>query len=107
MLRLDSSGAKTILCLGAHSDDIEIGCGGTLLQLLAARSDLEVHWVVFSAAGPRAVEAKASAEGAFLRRLHKGACGIFSTVLGPEANEAHRDHFHLDLAARRRGSFCE
>ena len=52
-------------------------------------------------------EAQTSLEGAFLRRLHKGACGIFSTVLGPEANEAHRDHFHLDLAPRRRGSFCE
>jgi hypothetical protein len=52
-------------------------------------------------------EAQTSTEGAFLRRLHKGACGIFSTVLGPEANEAHRDHFHLDLAPRRRGSFCE
>jgi hypothetical protein len=52
-------------------------------------------------------EAQASAEGTFLRRLHKGACGIFGTVLGPEANEAHRDHFHLDLAPRRRGAFCE
>ena len=44
---------------------------------------------------------------AFLRRLHKGACGTFGTVLGPEANEAHRDHFHFDLAARRRNAFCE
>ena len=51
--------------------------------------------------------AQASAEGSFLRRLHKGACGIFGTVLGPEANEAHRDHFHLDLAPRRRSAFCE
>ncbi|NJO33319.1 MAG: extensin family protein [Rhodospirillales bacterium] len=46
-------------------------------------------------------------EGAFLRRLHRGACGIFSTVLGPEANEAHRNHFHFDLAPRRRNAFCE
>ena len=52
-------------------------------------------------------EAHVSAEGTFLRRLHKGACGIFGTVLGPEANEAHRDHFHLDLAPRRRSAFCE
>ena len=35
----------------------------------------------------------------FLRRLHKGACGTFGTVLGPDANEAHRNHFHFDLAA--------
>ena len=46
---------KTILCLGAHSDDIEIGCGGTLLALLAERPTIDVHWVVFGAAerGPR------------------------------------------------------
>ncbi len=42
----------------------------------------------------------------FLRALHKGACGIFGTVLGPEANRAHHDHFHLDAKARR-SSFCE
>jgi hypothetical protein len=46
-------------------------------------------------------------EALFLRRLHKGACGPFGTVLGPEANEAHRDHFHLDLATRKRSAFCE
>jgi len=51
--------------------------------------------------------AQSSPEGLFLRRLHKGACGIFGTVLGPEANEAHRNHFHLDLAPRRRSAFCE
>ena len=51
--------------------------------------------------------AKATAEAAFLRRLHRGACGTFGTVLGPEANEAHRDHFHFDLAARKRNAFCE
>lgn len=43
----------------------------------------------------------------FLREIHAGACKIFGTVLGPEANEAHRNHFHLDLAKRRRSSFCE
>jgi hypothetical protein len=52
-------------------------------------------------------QALSSPEGLFLRRLHKGACAIFGTVLGPEANEAHRDHFHLDLAPRRRSAFCE
>jgi hypothetical protein len=48
-----------------------------------------------------------TAEGQFLRRMHEGACGIFSTVLGPEANEAHRNHLHLDLAARKQTAFCE
>jgi hypothetical protein len=56
---------------------------------------------------PPRTEEKASAEALFLRRLHKGACGPFGTVLGPEANEAHRNHFHFDLAARKRSAFCE
>ena len=51
-----------VLCLGAHSDDAEIGCGGTILSMIAARPDTRVHWVVFSAAGPRADEACASAD---------------------------------------------
>jgi len=46
-------------------------------------------------------------ESVFLRRLHRGACGTFGTVLGPDANEAHRNHFHFDLAARKRSAFCE
>jgi hypothetical protein len=46
-------------------------------------------------------------EAKFLRRVHGGACAIFGTVLGPEANEAHRNHLHLDLAARKRSAFCE
>lgn len=37
----------------------------------------------------------------FLRAVHRAACRHFTTVLGPEANEAHRDHFHFDLAQRR------
>jgi hypothetical protein len=51
--------------------------------------------------------ARPTAEATFLRRLHKGACGTFGTVLGPEANEAHRNHFHFDMAPRRRSAFCE
>lgn len=50
-----------ILCLGAHSDDIEIGCGGTILQLLARHRNAEVHWVVFSGEGDREREARRSA----------------------------------------------
>jgi len=51
-----------ILCLGAHSDDIEIGCGGTLLRLIGEYSKLNVHWVVFGASGLRSEEAQKSAE---------------------------------------------
>jgi len=50
-----------ILALGAHCDDIEIGCGGTMLRLAAERPDLEVLWVVFASSPERAVEARASA----------------------------------------------
>lgn len=56
---------------------------------------------------PQREDAKKSAEAGFLRRLHKGACGVFGTVLGPEANELHRDHFHFDLAQRRHNAFCQ
>lgn len=51
-----------VLCLGAHSDDIEIGAGGTLLKLIEQASDLEICWVVFSAPGLRAEEARLSAD---------------------------------------------
>ena len=45
-------------------------------------------------------------EAAFLKRLHKGACNIFGTALGPELNEPHRNHFHFDMKQRRRRSVC-
>jgi LmbE family N-acetylglucosaminyl deacetylase len=56
-----SDAALRILCLGAHSDDIEIGCGGTLLRLLSERPGSSVDWVVFSASAEREREARASA----------------------------------------------
>ena len=53
---------STVLCLGAHGDDIEIGCGGTVLKLVASNPNLNVHWVVLSAEGRRAEETRTSAE---------------------------------------------
>ena len=58
---------SSVLCLGAHSDDIEIGCGGTILKLLAASGQVSVDWIVFSADGDRALEAQKGAD-AFLAR---------------------------------------
>jgi LmbE family N-acetylglucosaminyl deacetylase len=58
--------ALRVLCLGAHCDDIDIGCGATLLRLLAKARAVEVAWVVFSARGERARELRASAKR-FLR----------------------------------------
>lgn len=57
--------ALSILCLGAHSDDIEIGAGGTILSLIASGVKLDVEWCVLSAPGDRHAEATASAR-AFL-----------------------------------------
>lgn len=66
----DPAAPLKILCLGAHSDDIEIGCGGTLLRLLSYYSHLEVHWVVFSAGRTRELEARSSA-ALFLKRARR------------------------------------
>jgi LmbE family N-acetylglucosaminyl deacetylase len=62
-LTLPEPGEKPlqVLCLGAHSDDIEIGCGGTLLRLKQTDPGLKLHWVVLSSAGIRGREAAKSA----------------------------------------------
>jgi LmbE family N-acetylglucosaminyl deacetylase len=64
-LLTDGGGPARVLALGAHCDDIEIGCGGTILRLVAERSEVELLWVVFCSNETRAAEARASAQ-AFL-----------------------------------------
>ena len=54
-----------VLAIGSHADDLEIGCGGTLLALVEHYRSLEVRWIVLSASGCRAEEARASAESLF------------------------------------------
>src|SRR5262245_32788700 len=61
-LSLNKSGPLRLLCLGAHCDDIEIGCGGTILKLASGVRKLEVQWVVFSSDEQRKHEALKSAE---------------------------------------------
>jgi LmbE family N-acetylglucosaminyl deacetylase len=69
MLELTLQGAtasvRRVLAVGCHPDDLEIGCGGTLLSLTRGSPGVEVTWVVLSASGERAEEARASAS-AFL-----------------------------------------
>ncbi|MCP4934351.1 MAG: extensin family protein [bacterium] len=51
-------------------------------------------------------EGEPSQKSAFLHAVHKSACEHFGTVLGPDANAAHKDHFHLDRAPRKHSSYC-
>jgi len=58
----DAQESFKLLCLGAHSDDIEIGCGGTVLRIAAEVPDLFVRWIVFSGDELRGTEARNSAK---------------------------------------------
>jgi LmbE family N-acetylglucosaminyl deacetylase len=97
MLGLTFDSAKNgnlrILVLGAHSDDIEIGCGGTILKMIECYPDVSFHWVVFGANHPRrAAEATASAN-AFLAPAKKkeivvkGFRDSFFPYIGTEIKE--------------------
>jgi LmbE family N-acetylglucosaminyl deacetylase len=61
MIELSLEKVQTVLCIGAHSDDIEIGCGGTLLKLIRDHEGLNIWWIVFSGKGTRSREARSSA----------------------------------------------
>jgi LmbE family N-acetylglucosaminyl deacetylase len=105
------------LCLGAHSDDIEIGCGGSILRLIEDHPNVRFHWVVFSAVGVRKVEAQRAAEafaGPHIERLVlkefrdgfmpfagaevKNAFEELKNEISPDVifthqpNDAHQDH---------------
>lgn len=90
-----------VLCLGAHADDLEIGCGGTILKLTAAGRAVSVTWVVWSGEGRREQEARESAE-VFLERakareviVHSFRDGFF-----PSQSAAIKECFE---ALKRRG----
>jgi LmbE family N-acetylglucosaminyl deacetylase len=117
-LRFDAASPLNVLCLGAHSDDIEIGCGGTILRLALHYPTCVFHWVVFNALGVRAAEAQRGAalfagtsavRGPLLKSFQDG----FMPFLGAEVkavfeelkqtvspdlifthncNDAHQDH---------------
>jgi LmbE family N-acetylglucosaminyl deacetylase len=107
-----------VLCLGAHSDDIEIGCGGTVLRLAEQFRNCTFRWVVFSAVGPREAEARRAAalftaaghlHGPVLKQFRDGFMpfsgaevkDVFESlkqsvspdlILTHNAQDAHQDH---------------
>lgn len=104
MIRLNpdraATGALRILCLGSHSDDIEIGCGGTILRLAEQYPRSVFHWVVFSAAGDRAAEARRAAslfagpdrlEGPLLKAFRDG----FMPFAGSEVKAVFEELKHI------------
>jgi len=71
-----ANGPLRVLCLGAHSDDIEIGCGGTVLRMAEQFGEqLDVRWVVMSGVGERKSEAENSARR-FLANVRHAQCDI-------------------------------
>lgn len=73
MLNLNLGGSRPlkILCLGAHCDDIEIGCGGTVLSLLEGEREVDCTWVTFCSNKAREEEARKSAEVFLAAAVHK------------------------------------
>ncbi len=85
---------RRVLAIGCHADDIEIGCGGTLLALTRSRPDVEVTWVVLGAEGERAAEARTSAED-FLTRASRSEVVVhgFKDAYMPYYGEAVKEAF--------------
>lgn len=83
-------------------------------KFLVAASKLGAHDIATkSDEKPKSEEAEREAAAkqamsAFLHEAHDDACDIFGTVLGPDTNDAHHDHFHLDMKARKqKRALCE
>ena len=108
----------SVLCLGAHSDDIEIGVGGTILQWLKDGAELDVWWCVLSAGGPRKSEAMASAAD-FLSGVERNSVelqefrdGYFpaSCALASDADTTHplagQGQLRVSSSCVERGHVC-
>jgi LmbE family N-acetylglucosaminyl deacetylase len=95
-LRLGSAECplRRILCLGSHCDDIEIGCGGTILRLLREHPEVEIYWLVFSSTPVRRREA-ARAASLFLASAKKKKVVIrnYRDTLFPSQQERIKGEF--------------
>lgn len=117
---------RTILALGAHADDIEIGAGGTLLRLAEANPDVRLQVLIVASTPERSAEATASAEALLGDRVevslggfddgslpYRDPAGVkdwlrshivaedVDLVLSPHVNDRHQDHrFVADLAGQ-------
>jgi LmbE family N-acetylglucosaminyl deacetylase len=95
MMNLHFSQLRKVLCLGAHADDIEIGCGGTLLRLLAEYPGIHLYWAVLSATEVRAEEAGRSAQLYFQHAVeHQIEVKSFRESFFPYNGGEIKDFFH-------------
>ena len=96
MISCNLNRVKRVLCLGAHSDDIEIGCGGTVLRMIEQSKSIEFYWLVFGSNPTRAKEAKRSAN-AFLNGARDKTVVVksfrdgFFPYLGPPVKECFEE----------------
>lgn len=105
------AGVERVVCLGAHPDDIEIGCGATLARLRRLHPSVEVRFVVLTGTGPRRTEAEASAgrllgdiDRLTLHDFHDGYLPYDEPAAVKEALLMHRGSFQPDVVfAPRRG----
>ena len=96
-LNVGSDGRLSILCLGSHSDDIEIGCGGTILRLINQYPNCTIHWCVFSAIGARSGEAEHGARLFAGSRLNHPILKTFKDGFMPYAGAEVKAVFEEEL----------